>query len=238
MFCGNWVQMLLLRKGVWFRCNYGAVKWGCWWRLKSNEDVDSGVISSEASGRVRHRRVFEKQTGGVAHVCKRFTRAWRLFKSRIHATWKNKKTKNKNNMCTKKGQNWSIFHLLSSLIWIFSSEKRQNPERSAWSSSSFGSNALGPQASGFKHALSDVVSSSAAAGHQDTSPAVSWTHLQALAPVVLTPALAHPSVLRSEFFYFFANLLLHVCYLHMYFAQSSSVVNTLQSACLSDCVYY
>lgn len=113
-----------------------------------------------------------------------------------------KKTKNKNNMCTKKGQNWSIFHLLSSLIWIFSSEKRQNPERSAWSSSSFGSNALVPQASGFKHAPSDVVSSSAAAGHQDTSPAISWTHLQALAPVVLTPALAHPPVLRSEFFFF------------------------------------
>lgn len=144
---------------------------------------------------------FWKQTGGVAHVCKRFTRACRLFKSRIHAAWK-KKQKNKNNMCTKKGQNWSIFHLLSSLIWIFPSEKRQNPERPAWSSSSFGSNALGPQASGFKHALSDVVSSSAAAGHQDTSPAVSWTHLHALAPVVLTPALAHPPVLRSEYIFF------------------------------------
>lgn len=48
--------MLLPRDGGWLRYNYGKVKWGCWWWMKSNEDVDWGVIFSVASACVQHRR--------------------------------------------------------------------------------------------------------------------------------------------------------------------------------------
>lgn len=47
--------MLLPRDGGWLRYNYGKVKWGCWWWMKSNEDVDWGVIFSVASACVQHR---------------------------------------------------------------------------------------------------------------------------------------------------------------------------------------
>lgn len=181
---------------------------------------------------------FWKQTGGVAHVCKRFTRACRLFKSRIHAAWKKKTKKQKQHVYQERAElEYIPFTFIINLdfpLWEKAEPRKISLILKQLRVKCSGATGQWFQTCSFWCRLQ--LCSSWTPGHQ--SSRFLDTSARSGSGCADSSLGTSPCSQIWIYIYIFANLLLHVCYLHMCFEQSSSVVNTLQSACLSDCVYY